>query len=494
MTPPNDGTMVVLIGGRMTVDDGVRLDTRQRIESDVSDVMAKSLGRSWLWWSTVSSFVLPVLAAAGPEAYALITGAHTVAEVRADGSLRRTGLRGLLHGGVGKVTLVRPEVVVPVDTALPPEYGDPDVVFSEPQNVRWRFLEGNDFYLTRIRQRLSPTLVVDSSGSTEFDRHVSQRFRGDPILVVPHTYVNEIYLRRSAKRRADKPRSPYVAETFRPPWTPEAPPNPLDYTQIVPIEANFRVTGLIRGELRESPEDLEAARSLLESRYDLKIGLWDLVNNRVLRQTLLDTSPVSPAPRPKAQLPKTAVKRATEAVAMKQDDAQQGKQALGQLRPLMDSLRRAGWVDAEGNWPLALPLTEPGRLWPGNEPEVLLKLYLTINKRSTHVAVFDRCTEYQVLQRYLDRCRAQLEQIAEAGLPRLDVAEIWREKSGWGDNVDWETRFAKLAAKTEQWVPLMAEHVARCRTIQARTEQERIGTGGRPYEEFSRTIRIPDEL
>jgi hypothetical protein len=68
------------------------------------------------------------------------------------------------------------------------------------------------------------------------------------------------------------------------------------------------------------------------------------------------------------------------------------------------------------------------------------------------------------LQSYVRARRDALEQIAQMALPALDKMwpVLWRGNGGWGDDVDWRTRFNDLAVKTVQWVPLFAELVAEC--------------------------------
>jgi hypothetical protein len=91
--------MFLLIGGEMLVEGGHKVDTRQPLDGDEwGEAMMRTLANSWLWWNIASSVVLPILEAAGPEAYALIVGQKSVLDLKGDGSTTRTGLKALLTG------------------------------------------------------------------------------------------------------------------------------------------------------------------------------------------------------------------------------------------------------------------------------------------------------------------------------------------------------------------------------------------------------------
>lgn len=70
------------------------------------------------------------------------------------------------------------------------------------------------------------------------------------------------------------------------------------------------MTGLIKDGLWQDPSDLEAARALLQARFDLRIGIWDLASNPTLRKTLLDGQPSTPAPADPVPIPNAAAGRA----------------------------------------------------------------------------------------------------------------------------------------------------------------------------------------
>src|SRR5215204_481596 len=154
-TPMTQGPTVALVGGRMTVDDGSILDSRQQVEGDPeSRVTRNSLANSLLWWTTTSSLVEPLLDTTGAESFALVIGPRSVVELRHDGTLRRTRLRSLLRGGTSTVELVRTSV----DEPLPDGYDEVTTIRASngqslgtvgispgPAGRRWRFLDGNEY-------------------------------------------------------------------------------------------------------------------------------------------------------------------------------------------------------------------------------------------------------------------------------------------------------------------------------------------------------------
>ena len=77
---------IILVGGRMTVDDGSTLDSRQPIRGDPWSVVTNnSLATSLLWWTTIASLVDRLLEAASQsDPFALVIGSRSIVEVRPD--------------------------------------------------------------------------------------------------------------------------------------------------------------------------------------------------------------------------------------------------------------------------------------------------------------------------------------------------------------------------------------------------------------------------
>ena len=317
------GPTVILIGGRMTVDDGSTLDSRQPIVGDPgSQVTRRSLATSLLWWTTVSSLVSRILDTAGQGTFALVIGGRSVVEVRGDGELRRTRLRSMLPGGSTTADFIRC-----VGWRLPHGYEaatEGTGYRLTHAGQRWVFVNHGEYYLHLAAAQVRPAAIVDTSWPFELEGEGASyepyagRFRefeknrlfGDRIvLVMPHTHRTESFLRgyltwaRGGRPDDDSSR---WAPPSPSPWDPAAPPDPIRYSCPVPVQADFGVTGLIQDGEWLDAADLEAARSLLQARFDLKIGIWDLVENSTLRRTLLESGPPNLVPVGAATIPSGA--------------------------------------------------------------------------------------------------------------------------------------------------------------------------------------------
>ena len=338
--------MIILVGGAFTPDGGSPLDSRQQLAGDDgSEAMRKSLGGSWFWWASVASVVIPILESAGPNAYALVIGERSVHELKPDGSTARESLRRLLPGGTGNVAFVprarTEEGAMGVDADSVARYE-----LSPGQSVRWRFIDGSDPDLERFSAEACPAVIVDTSAAIYTDQPAMQRekrqrldrrFAADnpPILVLPHTAATEAVIDAFLKWRisgrpevriADRPQSEQA-------WI-DTPPDPMDFTQMVPVQADLRVSGLVREGAWVRPDNLEAARQLLQARFDLRIGIWDLVDNAILRESLLVDAPIAPTPAEQVPVPRGAAVRANAAAEKKIAQQERLREIYGVSDPL----------------------------------------------------------------------------------------------------------------------------------------------------------------
>ena len=186
MTGPDtlgqDGPTVILIGGPITADDGTTLDSRQPMDGDLSsEVIRSSLAGSLLWWITATSVVSSILDSAADDAFALIIGNRSVTDLRQDGTLKRTSLRSFLPGATTNTELIRS-----ADQPLPARYTPvPESPFGHVNGTlgvdrgqagrRWRFFNGNDFYLPHTGPLISPAVIIDTSKSLMDGAEVNAR-------------------------------------------------------------------------------------------------------------------------------------------------------------------------------------------------------------------------------------------------------------------------------------------------------------------------------
>jgi hypothetical protein len=336
---------------------------------------------------------------------------------------------------------------------------------------RWRFLNGNTYYLPQAVASIGADVIVDTDPTFEWigKRELLQRrgYESRLVVVVPHTHNREKQLR--GYLRGLGPENATNNGPAGAAWDPTAPPDPIHFSCPVPVEADFGITGLIQAGTWQDPSHLEAARRLLLARYDLKIGLWDLANNETLRQTLLDEVDLKEVPTGRVAVPPGAATRAARRVAEKISNTQAEASAQHAIARLLVALEGSGWIWArQGTFRLGL--TEPVTPYEGAGGTFpLVSLNLTISKRSTTVDVFNWLYNDIDIGSYLAVHRAALEQIAAPDECPLiaDPARstIWKARGGWADEVDWHERSAVLITKAEEWVNELRPFCEACRQI-----------------------------
>lgn len=486
------GGTVILIGGQMTVDGGSTFDSRQPVDGDEdSSVMLRAMGTSLLWWRTAISLVMPILENAGPDAFALVIGQRSVIELGPDGASRRTPLRLLLPGGASEVELVRSAMNEPLPEGYEKAAGLRNWAKDDMGTVgfrrgtsgtRWRFVKGNDWYLEKAGRAIGATVVVDTTrwylpeGYHAYHLNsleASRLFSPESVLIAPHTYGAGQHFQayeqwvREGRRPDSQPK--WIEPEVPPAWDPDARRNPILYTTPVPISADFGVTGLLVEAQWHDPADLEAARSLLEARYDLKIGIWDLASNPTLRQTLLDSTPVVPAPPVAAPLPGAALRRAESLVDKKMADRAAAKETWSGITARLAPLVAAGWSDTtrSARFMYSLVLADAPGYEPTDERITLVRLTLEVMKRQATVSVFMAMYNQIDLRTYLTARWPQFEEIAAPERCALTQpwSELWRDSGGWADEVDWDARALRLAAMTPRWSDLLAELGVECHRV-----------------------------
>lgn len=491
LPPGPSAATIILVGGPMTVDDGSQLDSRQPIAGDPTSHSAlASLSTSPLWWLTTSSLVSRLLDGAGDGSFALMIGNRTVVELRQDGSLRRSSLKSLLPGGTTSAHVLRtsfgeplPDGYTPVETLRNWNGSAMGTVGFKLGDVgcRWRFVDGNEYYLAKAGRHIGAYVVLDTGetltsggefGASRFEAFEQRRlFGANTTLIMPHTHRTETLV-RGYLDWANSGRPP--AEGYSPPpsaWDPTAPPDPINYTCPVPVRAQFAVTGLAKDGQWQDPSNLEAARTLLQARYDLNIGIWDLANNPILRRTLLTPSENSPAPVVATPIPEAAARRAETRVAARIAERTERDEALRRILQHARALKKAGWKESDLTHSfLELPLTPPYTRWPGSDPWPLLELRLAIDKRQTSVSAFTILYNQLDIEAYLRHRASMLEDIAApepCPLGKGPFQLLWKAKGGWADPVDWPSRLEALAHRTPPWIDALTEFRDACRAAHA---------------------------
>jgi hypothetical protein len=317
---PNVPTFI-LVGGTFTADTGEDLDSRQPWVEDSRSWMARdTLVESEIWWRAVTSLVFPLLDAEGEDSFALISGIRMVVQVRPDGSIQQRRLTSVLPGGFRTAT----------NSIGRWQY--PQLPAVKPRRISDSADQGD----------LTARIIVAADGFShrssypEFERQWLEQ--GNVTIVVPHTHATSVYL------------DGYVA------WVaddrPENAPGPLfsrdiydptRLSKVVPVAANFRATGVLQEGNWVDPAPLEAARFLLETRFDLKLGIWDLATNDILRSTLLKETPIEVPPTAAAARTAGAIERQQ---ALRADRLGNRSAFLAETVALVGSLAASGWTSS----------------------------------------------------------------------------------------------------------------------------------------------------
>jgi hypothetical protein len=473
---------IVLIGGQLTLTDGSEVDSRQSATDEkAAEALQAALTGCAAWWSTVSSIVVPTLDDS-ESGFAVILGRRSIFRATMDGETRRSVLRKFLRGAVGSVSVMRSGI----GESLPTGYrslarlrssqgadmGSVGVRFDDPI-PRWCFVDGSEYYLRLVANHIGARILLDTTG--EFvacaggiiDTGTLSIEYGAPsppqrlqMIVAPDTASTRD---RIGDLLAGRPRKiPELA-----PYVPGTPRDPTDFLRFPVARAECNVSGLLRAGQWEDAAGLEAARMLLLKRFDLKLGLWDLALNPVLRSTVLDSLPVRGAPQEPVQVPGHAWEQAGRKAEKATARREAAQRAVGEVTAaLQQELASVGWrIDHKC---LCLPLTEPLSIWPDAPGEPLASLSIQVNKSSVRVFVSHRFYNDLDINAYIEKRREAFEAVARlpASAKGHSWPVLWTGGTGWGDaDADWSSAAKTIAEHTKRWVGLLADFVALCRKV-----------------------------
>ncbi len=359
------------------------------------------------------------------------------------------------------------------------------VRFDEP-TPRWCFVDGNEYYFRQIVNHLGARVLIDTTGELVSAARVLIDTTGEllsatPFVVMPDTAgirerIDGILGRKSPDARAvvadagadDEPLRDTRAAPV--PYVPGAPRNPADFLRFPVVHAECNVSGLLRAGQWDDAAGLEAARMLLLKRFDLKLGLWDLALNPVLRSAVLEPEPQREVPAQPARAPahawKQAAREAERATARRED----ARRALSQVTAalLQHGLASLGWSVNE-NGRLILPLTEPLSNWPGAPEYPLVVLRIEVSKTTIRVVVWQWFYNNFDISDFIDKRRQAFEAVAllPASQKNPSCKPLWSTNIGWGNaDADWSGTAKAIAQRTNQWVTLLGDFINSCRKLQ----------------------------
>lgn len=449
---------LVLVGALLTLDDGSRVDSRQATkDAATARAIRKALVSSRDWWAAVASVVIPTLSD-GEGGFAL-AHVRTIASVTEDGRIRRIQLPRYPRAGGGEDYIYSLSRVG--ETVRGPKRAKPR---ARKGRARRRNIEPRASPFPRIR--------IDTTGSVL--RSVSadrSAYPGLQMIVLPDT----------ARMREDvdaivSGRDLREAESGA--WD-----DPHRYLRLAVKRAVCTVTGLARGGRWEDPAGLEAARLLLLERFDLKVGLWDLVLDPVLRSAVLETRSTPRVPEGPADVPRLARRRAEQ-------------EAGGVERALHDGLEPVGWKLTRFGLQHAIARNAGSQRSDQHEYPYLR---LLVSAREVRVVVWHwRYTTFDI-NAFVDRRQSAFDAISvlpvrkpfrassartlakyrkpghvvyDQGRPLDDPrwVVLWSAPMGWADvDTDWARLAIPIAERTVPWVTLLIDAVAECLGVERAT-------------------------
>ncbi len=465
---------IVLIGGQLTLTDGSVVDSRQPAADDkTTRAVQAALTGCAEWWSTVSSIVVPTLDDS-ESGFAVILGQRSIVRADLDGQTHRSRLDRFLRGAVGSVSVMRSGI----NQSLPTDYralarlhglpngshmGSIGVRFDDPL-PRWCFIAGGEYYFNLIAYRVGARVIVDTTGvfaecaeSGFYTPSISIEYCAPSVsphlVVAPDTPRTRDHIEAVLAGRLRQPAAvPDVA-----PYVPGAPRDPADFLRFPVARAECSVTGLLRAGRWGDAAGLEAARMLLLKRFDLKLGLWDLALNPVLRSTVLDSLPVQVVPEEVVRTPayawKQAERRAEKATARRKTARRAVSEVNTALQQILASI---GWRINRNR--LCLPLGS------------LVSLRMEVNKSNVRVLVFHRLYNHLDINDFIEERRKAFEVVAPLPPTKRGASVLlWTANIGWGDaDANWPSIAKAITDHTKQWVGLLADFVASCREVRDR--------------------------
>ncbi len=352
MSESSVGPNIVLVGGSVTLDSGVTLDSRQRLEGDHWDFTLRStIGDSEAYWTRAKELSDRILAEGPPTGWALAWVNKTVKRPMADGTVKRVRSVSFLDHAA--------------DLTARHHFQGSSAIKVDALSERYRIMP----YMLRfgdIKAEVPPSVILGAFHTTYPDgtdiiglRPLDEILTRWPeaVIVLPHTPLVESKVRSViewASDAADRPaRDPYdsigLAEITHPRESRDfvrafAGSEEIRAAEPHVIDHELRVTFWVDQGLVRDPADLEAALAFMRSRYDLKFGLWDLARDRILRTTLLKPEvyagpSAEPAPVP-TELKASGKANLDERLAAKSAEREARRRVHQAVWP---SLEHRGW-------------------------------------------------------------------------------------------------------------------------------------------------------
>ena len=436
---------IVLVGGRLTLEDGTNVDSRQAMnDAAMARAVAGALVGSHEWWATVVSVVIPTLAdQIGGFAY---SDQLTVTRVDADGRTRRVRFPRYPRGPGKEDYIYNPRTLQAA---------------RFPKKPRRRAQRGRAGVPSKRASDLvapvavRPRIRIDTSGATLVS--IGDGTAAWPFVVMPDT----ARIRSTIDSILEGAKLLPEQDTDEARWS-----DSQRYLRLPTKRAECFVTGLLVGGEWKDADALEASRRLLLERFDLKLGLWDLASNPVLRAAALAPSPLPLVPSALATPPLKAVCRAKQqaggiAIALHSTLAAHGWRL--QRSVLLHSIRGSS---NQPNHPYLRLLVGHGQVkvfaWHWHYDKFDINAFV-----DAHQAEFEEISRLPPRKRYSTssaRLHAKYQKanavVYEAGRKINDTRWVllWSMEVGWSDlETDWSRVAGEVGSRTDRWVRLLAK-------------------------------------
>lgn len=314
---------VFLIGGRMTLQDGSVVDSRQTISGDPADyLLQQAMSRSEDWWKAAKELADLIMADSGETSWTLAWAPKSVTVIKPDGTAGHRQIRTILgpdsdslfefqqraHDVVSEGSRIDSQETMPEQQTISADH-------SQNRPNRYRFFTHGLQDVDRLASEERPSVFIGSYHT--MCSPLEEVLSGLPgtVIILPHTPTVERLIldgsirpaRYDAKRTAEAEADGLCQDPsfgcLDNGYGFEKSELALKQHRFCVATAEFSVTRFISRGRNQVPTVAQSAVHFIKTNYDLKIGFWDLVNNPGLRDTLLDRMDASAYPSGKIALP-----------------------------------------------------------------------------------------------------------------------------------------------------------------------------------------------
>ena len=386
---------VFLIGGRMALQDGSEIDSRQSISGDQADyLLHQAMSRSEDWWRAAKELADLIMADRGEMSWTLAWAPKSVTVIKPDGTPGHRQIRAVL--GPNSNDLIESQRQVQSVAWDGSEIASQESIqetkmrstdLSRNLLVRYKLFTHGLQDINEIPSGARPSVFIGSyhTSCSPLDKVLSAL--PDTVIILPHTPTVERLILNGSIRPTR-----YDAK-----WTDEAEAgglrqdpsfgcldngssfekseHALKKKRFRVATAAFSVTRFVARGTNQDPTVAQSAVDFIRTNYDLKIGFWDLVNNPGLRETLLDKMHTSEVPSRKTVLPVESGRGVEESSLQKS-----ARKALhNRIAQSLDShWKNAIWNDEGSNYFLPFGRVIDGLPQGRNH---LVTLHLKVHKR-----------------------------------------------------------------------------------------------------------------